>query len=155
SLMEGYLVDLAADAPRCDAFVTGDLAVLGAGGELYLTGRNRNRINVGNEMVDPEEVEGALRQIDGVVDCAVGGIEDDILGEAIAAFVVLAKPDVNVRLELARLLRPSRRPQHVAHVSAADIPRTEYGKIDRVSLKGVLVECFGPPGDAKRRATRL
>ncbi|MBV8151874.1 MAG: acyl--CoA ligase, partial [Candidatus Eremiobacteraeota bacterium] len=155
SLMEGYLGDLIDGAPRSEEFATGDLAALGASGELYLTGRNRNRINVGNEMVDPEEVEGALRGIDGVVDCAVGGIDDEMLGEAIVALVVLAKPDVDVGAELARRLRPSRRPQHVAPVSPTDIPRTEYGKVDRVSLKGVLVECFGPPGDAKRRATRL
>ena len=155
SLMAGYLQDLLDGASRITEFATGDLGVRGERGELYLTGRRRNRINVGNEMVDPEEVENALRQVAGVLECAVGALDDALLGEAIGALIVVEKTDIDLRAALAPILRPSRWPHHVAPVSRAEIPRTEYGKVDRVGLKSALAEHFGPVGGRKRKTTRL
>lgn len=39
--------------------------------------------------MSPKEIENILYEIDGVVEAAVIGVPDDILGQAIKAFIVL------------------------------------------------------------------
>ena len=150
SLMRGYLHAMRDAASAIQAFATGDLATIDQAGDLRLTGRLRTRINTSNEMVDPEEVEAALGGVDGVLDCAVGGIPDAVLGEAVAALCVA--PTFEGREdELLRYLRSSLRstlqsikwPRHVAVVHAGGIPRTEYGKIDRRALSAALARLLG------------
>lgn len=161
SLMEGYLSDLLAGRPRIESYRTGDLGLFGPDGELYLIGRLTTRMNVGNEMVDPEEVEAAILQVSSISECAVGPLADDLLGDAIGALIVLEKTlsSAQVREEirscLSLSLRHSRWPHHIQVVGSTEIPRTSYGKIDRKELKQQLYKTFGPSGDLKRKATKL
>jgi acyl-CoA synthetase (AMP-forming)/AMP-acid ligase II len=161
SLMEGYLADLGAGLERIKNYNTGDLGVLGEAGDLYLTGRRTTRMNVGNEMVDPEEVEAAILLVPSATECAVGPLPDDLLGDAIGALIVFDdKPSsenikTQIRSTLAGVLRRSRWPHHIDVVGSNEIPRTSYGKVDRKELKRRLEETFGPIGDPKRKATKL
>lgn len=116
-------------------FHTGDLGSFDAGGYLYFHGRSSDLIRRGGEMISPVEIETRLRIMAGVVDCAVVGVEDPIMGEEIKAAVVMRSP-VDPR-EIASHLRahvPAHMvPRYVEFVSA--IPKTETEKIRRHKLK--------------------
>ena len=89
----------------------------------------------------------------------MGPIEDALLGDAIAALIVADSPSADLNRQitavLSTVLRRSRWPHHIAIVSSADIPRTDYGKIDRVTLTARLINAFGLPGSFSRKATQL
>jgi fatty-acyl-CoA synthase len=70
--------------------VPGDYAEVGADGSIHLLGRGSVVINTGGEKVYPEEVEEAIKTIDGVADAVVVGIPDERFGEEIVAVVELA-----------------------------------------------------------------
>ncbi|HEV3478341.1 MAG TPA: class I adenylate-forming enzyme family protein, partial [Gaiellaceae bacterium] len=58
-------------------------------GFLYFVGRTDDIIKTRGEKVSPLEVENALHGIPGVSQAAVLGVPDEVLGEAIRAYVVL------------------------------------------------------------------
>ncbi len=68
----------------------GDMAQVAADGTLILLGRGSNVINSGGEKIFPEEVEEAVKRVDGVVDCLVVGVDDDTFGQAVTAVAALA-----------------------------------------------------------------
>jgi fatty-acyl-CoA synthase len=67
--------------------VPGDFAQVDADGTIHLLGRGSVVINTGGEKVYPEEVEEAIKTIEGVADSVVVGIPDDRFGEQIVAVV--------------------------------------------------------------------
>ncbi|HUH47070.1 MAG TPA: AMP-binding protein [Arenibacter sp.] len=76
---------------------TGDIAVSDKDGYLYLMARKKEIIKVGGKRVSPKEIEEVILSITEVVDCTIAGIEDELLGEAIKATIVLnAKLDHEV-----------------------------------------------------------
>ena len=68
---------------------TGDYCRLDDEGYLYFVGRMDDIIKSRGEKVAPKEVENVLYNIKGVRDAAVIGVPDEILGQAVKAFVVL------------------------------------------------------------------
>ena len=75
-------------------FHTGDLGKADDEGFLYVVGRKRDMIKSGANRVSAKEIEETLLEHEALLECAVIGIPDDMLGEAIQAHVVL-KPEVN------------------------------------------------------------
>jgi acyl-CoA synthetase (AMP-forming)/AMP-acid ligase II len=71
---------------------TGDIAVADKEGYLYLMARKKEIIKVGGKRVSPKEIEEVILSVPEVVDCTIIGVEDDILGEAIKAVIVLNNP---------------------------------------------------------------
>jgi len=69
--------------------VPGDYAEIGEDGTIHLLGRGSVCINTGGEKVYPEEVEEAVKTIDGVADSVVVGIPNERFGEEIVAVVEL------------------------------------------------------------------
>ena len=55
----------------------------------YIVGRKKELIKVGGLQVWPNEVEEVIREVPGVKECAVTGINDDYYGEVVKAWVVL------------------------------------------------------------------
>lgn len=110
----------------------GDLATVEADGTLVLLGRGSQVINTAGEKVFPEEVEEAVKRVDGVLDCLVVGIDDEKFGQAVAAVASLvegaavdaATVIASVKSELAGF----KAPKTVAFV--AEIPRAPNGKAD-------------------------
>jgi fatty-acyl-CoA synthase len=110
----------------------GDMAQVAADGTLILLGRGSNVINSGGEKIFPEEVEEAVKRIDGVVDCLVVGIDDDTFGQAVTAVAALA-PGVavseaevisGVKAQIAGFKAPKR------VVFVDQVPRAPNGKAD-------------------------
>ena len=69
-----------------DGLVTaGDVGYLDDDGFLYLNDRRTDMVISGGVNIYPAEIEACLLELDGVRDCAVFGIPDETMGEALAA----------------------------------------------------------------------
>ncbi|MDP3824326.1 MAG: class I adenylate-forming enzyme family protein [Burkholderiales bacterium] len=116
---------------------TGDIFRTDAEGWLYFVGRSDDIIKSRGEKVAPREVENTIYALEGVLDCAVIGVPDERLGQAVKAFVTL-KPGATlterevIRHCLARL-ENYMAPKSVEFV--ADLPRTDSGKIRKLGLR--------------------
>lgn len=67
---------------------TGDMAKVDEDGFIYLVARKKEIIKVGGKRVSPKEIEEVILSVPEVIDCAIIGVEDEYLGEAIKATVV-------------------------------------------------------------------
>lgn len=115
---------------------TGDLCRLDDDGYLYFVSRMDDVIKSRGEKVAPAEVEAALRSSPGVLEAAVVGRPDEVLGQAIHAFVVLdnssqVTPAV-LRAACRERLEPFMVPQAIEIVDT--MPRTANGKIEKAAL---------------------
>ena len=77
-----------AAALRDGWFFTGDLGYLDADGWLYFVDRKRDVIRRGGENMSSVQIEKTLREHPRVVEAAVIGVSDDVLGQEVKAFVV-------------------------------------------------------------------
>jgi amino acid adenylation domain-containing protein len=124
------------DLPGEMHLYTGDIFRTDAEGWLYFVGRKDDIIKSRGEKVSPREVENVLYQLNGVLEAAVIGVADPVLGQAVKAFVVLkqgftyTERDV-IKHCLARL-ESFMAPSHVAFLDA--LPRTDTGKISKRGL---------------------
>ena len=115
---------------------TGDLFKVDEDGFLYFVGRKDDIIKSRGEKVAPKEIENVLYGLEGVTEAAVIGVPDEILGQAIKAFVVcdsghqLAERDV--LRHCAQHLEDFMMPKYVELCSS--LPKTTSGKIKKTSL---------------------
>jgi crotonobetaine/carnitine-CoA ligase len=88
--MEGYLDDPEATARFFwDGWAhTGDLVEMDLRGRIYFRGRIKEMVRRGGENISQAEVELALRGHPEVLDCAVAGVPDEIMGEEAKAYLV-------------------------------------------------------------------
>ncbi len=122
--------------PGESVLYTGDLCRLDDDGYLYFVSRMDEVIKSRGEKVAPAEVEAALRSAPGVLEAAVVGRPDEVLGQAIHAFVVVddrsqMTPAV-LRAACFERLEPFMVPQTLEIVDA--MPRTANGKIEKAAL---------------------
>lgn len=114
---------------------SGDLFRMDEEGFLYFVGRGDDIIKSRGEKVAPKEVENVLYDLPGVVETAVIGIPDPILGEAIKAFVVTSDNDLTEK-DILRHCRAHLEdfmvPQLVEFRS--ELPKTSSGKITKKNL---------------------
>jgi long-chain acyl-CoA synthetase len=115
---------------------TGDIFRTDDEGYLYFVGRKDDIIKSRGEKVSPREVENILYSIEGVLEAAVIGVPDPVLGQAIKAFLAL-KPGFSyterdiVKHCLAHL-ESFMAPKYVAFMDA--LPRTDTGKLSKRGL---------------------
>ena len=112
NLMQGYWNDPAETALvlKEDGLHTGDLGRKDDDGYIFLVDRIKNMIKVGANRVSPREIEDVIAEVPGVAEVCVAGVPDELLGEAVEAFVVVA-PGADVSAEthprpLPRRARP-------------------------------------------------
>lgn len=79
-------------ALRDGSFFTGDLGYLDEDGWLYFVDRKRDVIRRGGENMSSVLIEKTLREHPQVVDCAVIGVPDPVLGQEVKAFIVANGP---------------------------------------------------------------
>jgi long-chain acyl-CoA synthetase len=115
---------------------SGDLFRTDDEGWLYFVARRDDIIKSRGEKVSPREVENSIYSLEGVQDVAVIGVPDEVLGQAIKAFIVqregfnLTEREV-IRHCLARL-ENFMAPKVVEFV--AELPKTDTGKIKKTGL---------------------
>ena len=115
---------------------TGDLFRTDEQGYFYFVGRKDDIIKTRGEKVAPKEVENVLYGFRGVVEAAVIGVPDPILGEAVKAVVVLNDSGVAEADILAHCranLEDFMIPKYIEVRS--ELPKTPSGKINKTLLK--------------------
>jgi long-chain acyl-CoA synthetase len=117
---------------------TGDIFRIDDEGYLYFVSRTDDMIKSRGEKVSPREVENVLHDLPGVIEAAVVGVPDELLGQAIKAYV---RVDPTVGLSVrdiashcAQRLEDFMVPKLVEFVQA--MPNTMSGKVDRRELAG-------------------
>lgn len=115
---------------------TGDLCRLDDEGFLYFVGRMDDMIKSRGEKVAPKEIEIAISNIEGVREVAVIGVDDEILGQAPKAFVVLEKgsglSEPDLRRECQARLEGFMVPKYFE--LRDDLPKTDSGKVKKTDL---------------------
>ncbi len=129
-----------ARAFRGDWYLTGDRAYVDVDGYFWFVGRADDVILSAGYRIGPFEVESALLEHAAVIESAVVSSPDDLRGEVVKAFVVLA-PGVEDSPALLRALQdhvksvtaPYKYPRKIEFVES--LPKTVSGKIRRIELR--------------------
>jgi len=123
-------------------YFTGDGAKQLSNGYYAIIGRVDDVLNVAGHRLGTWEIESALVDSGDVAEAAVVGVEDDIKGQAIAAFVTLkpgVQPDEEERTKLkkhvAQKIGAIARPDQIIFTS--DLPKTRSAKIMRRLLRDI------------------
>ncbi|MBM3140452.1 MAG: AMP-binding protein [Chloroflexi bacterium] len=121
-------------------FRTGDQGYQDPDGYLYLTGRLKEIINRGGEKISPREVDEVLLQHPAVDQAVAFAIPHRMLGEDIAAAVVLkagaTASDRDLKSHAAQHLADFKVPSKVVFVD--EIPKGPTGKLQRIGLAKLL-----------------
>ena len=120
---------------------THDFFTMDADGDLYFVGRSDDIIKTRGEKVSPVEVENVLHRITGVREAAIIGVPDELLGEAIRAFLVLddgiTLTEQQVKRECMARLESFMVPRDIVFVT--ELPKTTTAKVSRRLLREVVV----------------
>jgi amino acid adenylation domain-containing protein len=114
---------------------TGDLFRQDEDGYFYFVGRKDSIIKSRGEKVAPKEVENVLYELDGVLEAAVIGVSDPIMGTAIKALLVVEGTSLSERAVMAHCrdhLEDYMVPKFVEFRD--ELPKTSSGKIRRSAL---------------------
>ena len=134
---DGEIVVSGATVNAAGSLRTGDLGRIDEQGRLVVCGRKGDVIVTGGENVAPAEVEAVLAEHPGVAEAAVFARPDPLWGESVAALVV-ARPGAELtagalRAHCLERLAAFKVPK--AFELAAELPRTESGKVRRAQLR--------------------
>ncbi len=125
---------------RGEWYITGDRAYKDEDGYFWFVGRADDVIISAGYRIGPFEVESALKEHPAVAESAVVASPDEMRGEVVKAFVILA-PGYTASPELASELQehvkkvtaPYKYPREIEFVDS--LPKTISGKIRRVELR--------------------
>ncbi|MBN2038784.1 MAG: acyl--CoA ligase [Spirochaetes bacterium] len=124
------------DLPCENILCTQDWFSMDEEGFLYFKGRSDDIIKTRGEKVSPIEVENALLSIKGIREAAVIAIPDELLGNAIKAFVSVDDSSLTPKLiqnYCMQKLENFMVPKIIEVVES--LPKTETGKITKKGLK--------------------
>lgn len=133
-------------------YFTGDGAARDHDGYYWIRGRVDDVVNVSGHRLSTAEIEAALIEHHGVLEAAVVGINDDLTGQAVVAYVALKDDSaerINGRetsddafalrkdlvLQVRKEIGPFAAPKSV--IIVADLPKTRSGKIMRRILRKI------------------
>ncbi len=144
-LMKGYWnrEEATRETLRGGWLYTGDLGYWDDEGFIFLSGRAKDFLKRGGEMIAPEEVEQIIMSHPAVDEAAIIGVPDIEWGERVRAIVV-RKPGMELTMEeVVEHCRPRmagfKRPEDVIFIE--ELPRNPMGKV----LKRVLREEYPEP----------
>lgn len=125
---------------RGDWYVTGDRAIMDEDGYLWFVGRADDVILASGYRIGPFEVESALIEHPSVAESAVVSSPDEVRGEVVKAFVILApgyegSPELVKELQdfVKKTTAPYKYPRKIEFVES--LPKTVSGKIRRIELR--------------------
>ncbi len=135
--------DRAKTFTRDGFFRTGDQARKDADGYIWITGRIKDIIIRGGENISAVEIENLLSGHPAVIDSAVVGMPDKILGERICAYLVV-KPGARPTLEeIVSFLKGKgasvlQLPERLEFIE--ELPMTKVGKVDKKGLRADIAK---------------
>ena len=135
NIMQGYWKNKEATAKVLDddGYHTGDIAYQDKDGFYYVTGRKDNLIKSGGHRINPQEIEDGIMDTGLVVEAAVVGIPDTLLGLKLAA-VVEPKEKGNHQRKVFYKNVPGNYQNincQVQIIFVRSLPKKTSGKIDR------------------------
>ncbi len=146
-LMRGYWRDTAAtDRVLVDGWLnTGDYGELDRFGFLYIHGRRSDMLKVNGQRLHPQEIEAVINEMPEVAECAVDGVDDDVMGQVPRAFVVLKQGESLSQQALMHYCRSQlagwKVPRTVVIIDA--LPKTGSGKVQRHRLNECCINNAG------------
>ncbi|MFX0072193.1 MAG: class I adenylate-forming enzyme family protein, partial [Candidatus Hermodarchaeota archaeon] len=139
NIMLGYWMDPeeTSKVVKNEKLYTGDLGTIDEEGFVYLTDRISDFIKVGGHRVGPKEIENHISKLQEVAEVAIIGIYDDLLGEAVKAFVSLSNNSNITEKEIishcSKHFPPHKVPKEIEIMKT--LPKNISRKIDKVYLK--------------------
>jgi len=118
------------------AFKTGDIGVMDERGYVKIVDRKKDMILVSGFNVYPNELEGVVAMMPGVLEVAVIGVPDEHSGEVPKVFIVKKDPALTEKMVMdfcKEQLTGYKRPKYVEF--SAELPKTNVGKILRRALR--------------------
>ena len=117
---------------------TGDVAVQDPEGFLRIVDRAKSFLKCGGTRTSAQRIEEELLAFPDIVEAAVVGIPDELLGEAVAAFVVARDPDdastvQRLKAFAASRLAPPLQPKIIEVLTT--LPKSAAGKVQRRLLR--------------------
>lgn len=138
NIMAGYWDDpVGSAAVLCShGYRTGDIGYQDEDGYFYLTGRKDNQLKVGGHRINPQEIEDALMVSNLVIETAIIGIDDKLLGKKLVAFVVPKHRETTEQEILQKCLQllPRFKVPHEIRL-VHQLAKNSSGKIDLISLQ--------------------
>ena len=138
-IMQGYWnrPEATAEMIRDNWLYTGDLGRMDDDGYVSITGRKKEMIKPSGHQVFPDEVEGIIVQHPAVLEVCVAGVNDEMQGEAVKAWVVV-RPDKQCSAEDIKSfckdkLTSYKIPKYVELIDA--LPKSDVGKVLRRKLQ--------------------
>ncbi|MFH1701775.1 MAG: class I adenylate-forming enzyme family protein [Candidatus Zixiibacteriota bacterium] len=118
---------------------TGDLARRDENGLIYVVSRKKEILKVGGNRVSAREIEEKLLEHPAILETAIVGISDDILGEAIKAFIVIKENQTIETKEIQDFckthLAMHKVPKFVEFLDT--LPKYQSGKVNKQALKEI------------------
>jgi long-chain acyl-CoA synthetase len=115
---------------------TGDIGRMDLGGYTWIEDRKKDMILVSGFNVYPNEVENVVVEMDGILEAAAIGVEDEHSGEVVKVFAVKTNKSITEQDVLnycRKNLTGYKRPKSVEFRD--DLPKTNVGKILRRALR--------------------
>ena len=115
---------------------TGDIAMVAEDGFVRIVDRKKDMILVSGFNVYPSEIENVVQSMDGVLEVAAVGVEDQESGAVVKLFIVKKNPSLTEEDVLAHcqdLLTRYKWPKHIEFRD--ELPKTNVGKILRRALR--------------------
>jgi long-chain acyl-CoA synthetase len=111
---------------------TGDMGYVDADGYFYITGRRDNTVKVGGHRINTQEVEDLLLSTELIVETAVCGIKDDLLGHQLKALIV-PRDKTTDEMMIVRACSQTMPKQKIPSefIPVRTIPKMANGKTDR------------------------
>ncbi len=146
SVTPGYLRNESANATSFGPdgwYRTGDLAIIDDGGNVYITGRDRDIINRGSIKINPTDVESILARHPAIVLAAIVPMPDEALGERGCLFATLLPGETLDLAVVTAFLADNdvaklQWPEHLVVVE--DMPMTPTKKIIKSELQKMVGE---------------
>ena len=142
NIMQGYWQDNEATTAVLDhnGYHTGDMGYQDEEGYLFLVGRKDNLLKVGGHRINPQEIEDALMETGLILETAVLGIPDPLLGHKLVALMCAKNGEYDEHRILslcASRLPKYRMPSEVKWLRF--LPKSSSGKIDRQKCLQIAV----------------
>jgi acyl-CoA synthetase (AMP-forming)/AMP-acid ligase II len=123
---------------RNGLYYTGDIGKTDEDGFLFVIGRTKDMIKIGGNRVSAKEIEEAIHEHPAIIEVAVVGIPDEVLGEAPQAYLVV-KADYRgkIKEDLIEFLKERLAFYKIpkSYEIRDSLPKNESGKIQKLKLR--------------------